>query len=369
MQAKEKMFSGSYKENDVNFLLKSIDLPFSSLEEKELLIQNEKKHYSEMLSLEEIPTSEYISIFYEAFERNKNKMALDLIKLAYLINIEKPENTIVLTSLARAGTPVGVLLKYILELYFGRKTVHYSVSIIRDKGIDYNALKYIIFDQKYLPEQIVFIDGWTGKGIIADELTNTIYNFNNIHNTQISSNLFVLSDLCGYAYAAASNEDYLIPSSILNSTISGLISRSILNKNYIDESIDFHGCVYYKNFEEYDLSNWFIDEILKSVNSLYNKNIVAKINSEPEKNILKKLSSEMKQKIQKEFNTTNINYIKPGIGEATRVLLRRIPDILIIKDKDCQDIQHLLLLANQKKVTIITDSSLPYKAVSLIKRF
>ena len=362
------MFSGSYKQSDVRFLLKSINLPFSSLEEKELLIQNQNKHYSEMLSLEEIPNSEYMSIFYSAFERNKQKLALDLIKLAYIINTDKPQNTIVLTSLARAGTPIGVLLKFILELYFDRKTIHYSVSIIRDKGLDFNALKYIIFEKKYLPEQIVFIDGWTGKGIIANELNNSINNFNHLYNTQISSNLFVLADLCGYAHGAASNEDYLIPSSILNSTISGLISRSILNKDYINESIDFHGCVYYKDFEKYDLSNWFIDETLKCVNNLFNKNITAQINSQAEKNTLKQLSSDMKENIKKEFKITNINHIKPGIGEATRVLLRRIPDILIIKDKDCPDVQHLLLLAKQKKVAIITDINLPYKAVSLIKK-
>ena len=116
------------------------------------------------------------------------------------------------------------------------------------------------------------------------------------------------------------------------------------------------------------MSNWFIDETLKCVNNLFNKNITAQINSQAEKNTLKQLSSDMKENIKKEFKITNINHIKPGIGEATRVLLRRIPDILIIKDKDCPDVQHLLLLAKQKKVAIITDINLPYKAVSLIKK-
>jgi hypothetical protein len=44
---------------------------------------------------------------------------------------------------------------------------------------------------------------------------------------------------------AASAEDYLIPSSILNATLSGLISRSVLNADYIYAQ-DFHGCVFYQ---------------------------------------------------------------------------------------------------------------------------
>jgi hypothetical protein len=45
----------------------------------------------------------------------------------------------------------------------------------------------------------------------------------------IDSGLYVLVDLAGVAAVAASAEDYLIPSSILNATLSGLISRSVLN--------------------------------------------------------------------------------------------------------------------------------------------
>ena len=46
---------------------------------------------------------------------------------------------------------------------------HYSVSIIRDRGIDENALHYIY---RTHPEgKIQFVDGWTGKGAISIELT------------------------------------------------------------------------------------------------------------------------------------------------------------------------------------------------------
>lgn len=45
--------------------------------------------------------------------------------------------------MARAGTPVGVIVKHLLEQVFDRTCVHYSVSIIRDRGIDFEALNFI----------------------------------------------------------------------------------------------------------------------------------------------------------------------------------------------------------------------------------
>ena len=65
----------------------------------------------------------------------------------------------------------------------------------------------------------------------------------------ISDKLYVISDIANVSDFAVNNEDYLIPSSALNSTISGLVSRSILNKTYIKNG-DFHGCRYYKEYIE-----------------------------------------------------------------------------------------------------------------------
>jgi hypothetical protein len=51
-------------------------------------------------------------------------------------------------SLARAGTPMGALLARALR-WLGRTDVrHYSISIIRDRGIDENALAFILRNGK-----------------------------------------------------------------------------------------------------------------------------------------------------------------------------------------------------------------------------
>jgi hypothetical protein len=50
--------------------------------------------------------------------------------------------------------------------------------------------------------------------------------------------------LAAQADVAATYDDYAIPSGILNATVSGLTSRSILNAAIGPE--DFHGCVFYQ---------------------------------------------------------------------------------------------------------------------------
>ena len=64
---------------------------------------------------------------------------------------------------------------------------------------------------------------------------------------------------------------------------------------------------------------------------------------------------------------TDVNLVKPGIGEATRVLLRRVPRLLMLRDPAAPDVAHLKVLAAEKSVPLVVDASLPYQAVSLIK--
>jgi len=355
------MFSGSYTKNDVQFLLKPIFIQETDLLLKEKLIQSGKKHYSEMISKEYAPSKEYLDIFYKAFEMNKVKMAKHILTLANYISSKK--ETPILVSLVRAGTPVGVLLKRTLNEIYKKDAPHYSISIIRDKGIDENAIKHILEYGK--DEDIIFIDGWTGKGVISKELISSIANFNEKYKTNISSKLYVLSDISGKADISATSEDYLIPSAILNSTISGLVSRSILNKEYVSET-DFHACKFYEELQNDDLSSWFVDEIMTIVKTLANENNENLELDDSSKKDLENISETFINKTMIKYNVKNINYVKPGIGEATRVLLRRVPDKILVKNKNLPEIKHLVVLAKEKNVSIEEDENMPYKAVGII---
>ncbi len=360
------IFSGSYPPNDVHFLLKPIEVDSTPLWEKERLIQQKNCHYSEMITHESLPSPLYLDLFHKIFTQNKAQLAQDLVTLALEINQQK-QGEIILISLARAGTPIGVLLKRILQRHFKRKCQHYSISIIRDRGIDHNALQYILHHHTNI-EGFTFIDGWTGKGVIAHELNQSVLVFNQHYHTAINSDLYVLNDIAGVAAVTASFDDYLIPSSLLNSIVSGLISRSILNKKYIGDD-DFHGCLYYKQFLAADLSRWFIDETMIMVDEVFIS--AQKKFDTPQKHDLKayinQQSSNFIQQIKTEYGIQNVNLIKPGIGEATRVLLRRVPDYLILKNRQAPQTRHLTLLAKEKQITMIENPQMPYQATAIIK--
>lgn len=356
-------FCGSYRNEDVQFLLKRLQQqPFIDIAGKEKLIQSGARHYSEMLSPESLPSPTYQKVFEGAFTNNRKKMAHDCLTLAALI-ADRHNKSITLVSLVRAGTPVGVILNHLLQKVMGRQVSHYSVSIIRDRGIDEVALSYILA-QGHAPESIVFIDGWTGKGVISQVLEKAIRDFNHRKNVNIDSGLYVLSDLAGSAACASSSLDYLIPSSILNATVSGLVSRSLLNESIGPN--DFHGCVYYDEFEPYDLSKGFVDELISDAIEQFTMYGCPKIKP-IDREQTKKISIEFLNKTMMHYGVADVNYIKPGIGEATRVLLRRVPRLLILRDGNASDVSHLKVLAKEKLVPIIIDSSLPYQAVSLIR--
>jgi len=362
-------FYGSYRPGDVTFLLKRlVPLPFVDVASKEQLIQSGARHYSEMLSPEALPSARYLAVFKAACEANRAQMARDCLTLAALIAARR-SGPITLVSLVRAGTPVGVILKHLLAQVLGRDAAHYSVSIVRDRGIDEVALRHILA-QGHAPESIVFIDGWTGKGVISRVLEEAVDGFNQRHSTTIDSGLYVLSDLAGTAACAASSADYLIPSSILNATVSGLVSRSVLNES-IGPS-DFHGCVYYDQFEAHDLSREFADSLivegvaqaqrhgLRDDDSLNTPTPMNRAHAAA-------VSSDFLRATMAQHGISDVNLIKPGIGEATRVLLRRVPRLLIVRNADAPDVAHLTLLAAEKAVPVIVDAALPYQAVSLIQ--
>ncbi|VXC10443.1 cysteine protease StiP family protein [Massilia sp. 9I] len=351
-------FSGSYRSGEVTFLLKRLQAQeFTGVLEKEKLIQSGQRHYSQMLSPESVPSSRYMAVFEEACRANNARMAADCLRLTQLIAAQRA-GAITVVSLARAGTPVGVVVARLLRDVCAREATHYSVSIVRDRGIDAAALRHILA-QGHAPESIVFVDGWTGKGVIARELALSVSAFNAAQGVNIDNGLYVLSDLAGAAACAASGDDYLIPSSILNATVSGLVSRTVL-----DERIgldDFHGCVYYGEFAAHDQSQRFVDELVALAADAQPAPAPLDARAAAERS-RSYLASAMAR-----YDIADVNLIKPGIGEATRVLLRRAPRLLVLRQPGTADVRHLEVLAEEKQVPVAIDPLLPYHAVSLIR--
>lgn len=372
---KFKLVQTSYKPDDVVVLLKDLTDEMEELpaQEREKRIQS-GVHYSEMLPEEKAPSDEYEKLYEDALERNKSKVALHIATLAMRIKkqgIEKP----VFISLARAGIPVGVLLKRYFRNHTHECTdcPHYAISIVRDRGIDENAMKYIydteIASGRHSVNDICFVDGWTGKGVINDQLKEAVAGLvksNPEHWSGLRDDLYVLADPANVTDYCGTREDYLLPTACMNSTISGLLSRTILNSKINCSAGEFHGAVYFKKFENIDKSNEFIDIVEKHMDAYKYIMVPTKANSVD----AKRIGMDIVMDICNKYGIQDYKKVKPGIGETTRVLLRRVPWRVIINtniDINEPDLAHIVLLCKEKGIEIVRDDIGNYKCCGVIK--
>lgn len=342
----------SYMEEDVTLLLKDITglVKPQPTKERERLIQS-GRHYSEMLPIEYVPTREYMEAYEEALRVYARDTAQAVGKLGDKI-INARGRDVVLVSLARAGIPVGILLKRYIKFKYHEDVRHYSISIIRGRGIDGNAMKYLL--KYHSPEKLLFVDGWIGKGAILSELKKDVAEYEGV-----SPEIAVLADPAGVTELCGTHEDILIPSSCLNCTVSGLVSRTFLRDDIIGKD-DFHGAVFYEELRGADLSYEFIKAIEKEFTL---KSRVRDVRVEGS-------GIDEVQEIAERFGITDINFIKPGIGEATRVLLRRVPWKVLIDEryKGKRELLHLVRLAGEKNVPVEYYPMRHYKCCGIIKK-
>ena len=357
---------GSYSQDDVIFLLRDIsDVKLEkATEEREISIQSGKMHYSEMLPQEYQPSEDYMALYTKILNQNAEKVAYYVAVVAAKIVAYRGLNQLVLVSLARGGTPIGILLKRYIQTYYGVDTPHYSVSIIRGRGIDETALQYML--QQHPHAKIQFVDGWTGKGSITKELDQAITSWNQRNHPKLDAYLAVLADPGRCAHFYGTKKDFLIPSACLNSTVSGLISRTVLNEAFM-ETGDFHGAKYYRELEKYDVSKAFIETIVAHYSETLVEQAKQAFVQEPIIAIPDWQGSQYIQDIQRQFNITNSHHIKPGVGETTRVLLRRVPWKILVNPNAQENLSHIYLLAKQRGVEIETYTDMPYACCGIIK--
>jgi hypothetical protein len=335
---------GTFKAEDVTLLLTDMtgSIEPKPTAERERLIQG-GVHYSETLPFEYSPSKTYLDEYYNALNTFSLDVANAVVEVSKRIYETKGAN-VVLVSLARAGTPAGILIKRFLKSFYGVVVPHYTISIIRDRGIDDAAMKYIC--ERHSPDTLQFVDGWTGKGAILGELIKAVAPYVSVSNER--KLLAVIADPANVTDICGTHEDLPIASSFLNSTVCGLMSRTIFRKG-IDEG-KFHGVVFYENLASEDRTYEFIDKI-GSCFAYCHKTGIDEIKTIAEK-----------------YSIRDINLIKPGIGETTRVLLRRLPYmVLLAEDAEDKYVAHIVQLAKEKNVTVEKYPLRRYKACGIIK--
>ena len=368
-------FSGSYLPAEVMLLLDIVSadsINDISPTQKEALIQSGQRHYSDMLTLEKPPSATHEALYNQALAAGKQRMANDVTSLAFSLHqlfhaCVSASQPLILVSLVRAGLPIGVLLHKALSdasVSYALASQHYGVSIIRDRGLDPVALQYILQQHPHSP--IVFVDGWTGKGAIYGELQRSLAQITDkqqqaqlFHQGEGVIPLVTLADPAGVAWLSASNDDWLMPASLLNSTVSGLISRTL----YREPSDGMHQAVYYDKLQPWDRSGDFIQTIdaLRQQTSLPTPLTGKLLPTFATQSVIDDLATR--------FAINNRNRIKPTIAEATRAILRRDPEYVLVNEMaDGQDTALLRHLCKEKNIQLIEDASIaPYQAVTIIK--
>ena len=344
------MFS-TYDPSDVTLLLKDITglVKPQPASEREPLIQR-GVHYCEMLPLEYRPSPAYLETYERALARYAGFTARAVAGAAEQIYQQKGDGA-VLVSLARAGTPIGILMKRWLRRRHGVDPAHYSISIIRGRGIDRNAMDTIL--ARHDPASVQFVDGWTGKGAIQRQLDAAMADY-----PGVSPALAVLSDPPGLAGLRGTYDDFLIPSACLNATVSGLISRTFLRGDIIGPG-DYHGAAFYRELQGEDVTYAFIEAVERAFPDEAPAPEAPRAAGDAQAEL---------RGVMEDFGMRDINLVKPGIGEATRVLLRRLPwKVLVHSLRDEDHLGHLYRLAEEKGVPVVEYPLKRYRACGLIR--
>lgn len=355
---------GSYAPDEVRWLLK--DLSHVALEaptaERERAIQSGAANYAESLPVEYSPSKEYQALYTQAVERSAARIAT-AVGVVTELALAARGNQPVLVSLARAGTPIGILMRRWAQHVHGLELPHFTMSIVRGVGLDQTALRHL--GAHFDPTRILFVDGWTGKGAISGELSSALDKFAASDGVRFHDDLAVLADPGHCVSMFGTREDYLIPSACLNSTVSGLVSRTVFNTDHIAPH-DFHGAKFYAELASSDVSNDFLDAVsahFGHVRQAVAEQVAAHRVAAPEPTWT---GWKAVERISTEYGINNVNLVKPGVGETTRVLLRRVPWRVLVNPDARAEVAHVLLLAEQRGVPVEEVPGLPYSCVGLI---
>ncbi|MET0866352.1 MAG: cysteine protease StiP family protein [Nakamurella sp.] len=357
---------GSYRPDEVSWLLtdlSALDLE-GDITAREADIQAGRAHYAESLPIEFQPDPEYQELFSQVLAATATRLAHAVGAVTELVLAERGPD-IVLASLARAGTPIGILMRRWANDLYGFDLPHYAVSIVRGRGIDRVALDYLAAHHD--PAKVVFVDGWTGKGAIAKELSAALAEVAAAGGPVFSDDLAVLADPGHSVRTFGTRDDFLIASACLNSTVSGLVSRTVLNAAYTGPA-DFHGAKFYRSLADSDMSTVLLDAVSERFPAVSDAVMAGRTELARSDRRVTFSGWAAVEEIRARYGIESVNFVKPGVGETTRVLLRRVPWKILVRQADHPDHQHLRLLAAKRGVPVDVVPDLAFSCMGLVRR-
>lgn len=331
--------SGSLGDDACIYLLKDIQGLVQPV-----LAQEKRRHLKEgrpghSVLAEDPPVSPLENaLFLKILEENRAEIANFVGVLCESI-LKQKQSFPVIVSLARGGIAYGALCRQYYKKFYHVDVPHYCVSLIRNIGIDENALNYIVCRHGDKPLQ--FIDGWTGSGFISAQLEKYVSLYNQKHGTQISTRLAVLADPSHICQLSGTRRDILLPDCCLNSTVCGLLSSVYYDPSVIGPE-DFHGAVIWNSLRAQDFSRYFQETITASL-----------VKQQPKsEQVTGNYGRAVSQRLSAELMIDDSKRIRLGIGESTRAFFRSDISRILSADPGDPRLTFLAELASSKGVGI-----------------
>lgn len=339
----------SYAPNDVGWLL--TDLSRVAKDESASLNFN-------ALADEYQPSDRYHEIFFRLLEHTASRIAYTVGILTELVVAERGSD-VVLASFLRAGIPLGILMRRWSAYAHGRSLDHYAMSPDRNVGIDPVAMRWLA--THYDPAKVVFVDGWTGKGRIARMLSLAVAAPD--VPAGFDPSLAVLADPAGSVGLYGTRDELLIPFALMNSTSSGLISRAVPRHELIEPG-GFYGARFYDELASSDVSELIIDTVSEKFAVMADKVAADWIKVAHSDRTPNWKGKKVSEEIAKRYGIADSFLVRPGFCETLRALLGPLTDRVLIDPAAEDQLDSVLLLAEQRRIPIVRETDLPFYCVA-----
>jgi hypothetical protein len=144
------------------------------------------------------------------------------------------------------------------------------------------------------------------------------------------------------------------------------VSRTVLNDTLIGPG-EFHGAKMYRELADADLSRRYIETVQAAFPSAADEVAATWRQVQNSDRTPTWEGWREVEEVAAEYGIRDLNLVKPGVGETTRVLLRRVPDRILITPGREADLEHVLILARERGVPVLPREGLTFSCIGVIK--
>jgi hypothetical protein len=355
------LLRGSYPDDDVVLLFTDLTgavTPLPMVEVAALARRSAGLGHRTVVPVEDPPTAQTVALYEELLAAGAREVALLSCVLAARIADAHP-GEIVIASIARAGTPVGVIVHRLLRDRYARRSTHYSVSLVPGLDLDLAAVRHIL--ARHPAVAVRFLDGWSGKGGIARLLAEQARRVRAELGARLAPELALLADPGRATGLCATREDVLVPSALLNAPVSGLFSRSLVSDLLGPD--DLHGAVRYPELAPWDCSVRFVDTICAAAADIPEAEVRASRQPVGPPDFH---GWEFMEALAEEFRMPSmVSFVKPGLSETCRALIARRPARVLIDPSRPSPALEVILALSKERGVPVEERPMPYAAIGL----